>query len=79
MLEERYASFLNESTIDLLASVGVNCLRIPTTYAAWVKVPGSQLYTGNQVQFLSKISKYAIEKYNMHIIVGQYSSFLLLP
>ena len=71
--EARYASFLNTSTIDKLASVGVNTLRIPTTYAAWVKVPGSQFYTGNQQKYLSTITKYAIEKYNMHIIVGLHS------
>lgn len=27
--------------------IGVNILRIPTTYAAWIKVPGSELYHGN--------------------------------
>ncbi|KAK5720631.1 hypothetical protein LTR15_006591 [Elasticomyces elasticus] len=32
VLEARYASFLNTTTIDQLASVGVNTLRIPTTY-----------------------------------------------
>ena len=72
-LEARYASFLNTSTIDQLASVGVNTLRIPTTYAAWVSVPGSALYHGNQQTYLSTITKYAIEKYGMHIIVGLHS------
>lgn len=41
--EARYASFLNTSTIDQLASVGVNTLRIPTTYAARINVPSSKL------------------------------------
>ena len=72
-LEARYASFLNTSTIDKLASVGVNTLRIPTTYAAWIKVPGSQFYSGNQQKYLSIITKYAIEKYGMHVIVGLHS------
>ncbi|KAI0470539.1 glycoside hydrolase superfamily [Xylariaceae sp. FL0804] len=72
-LEERYASFLNTSTIDALGSVGVNTLRIPTTYAAWVEVPGSELYTGNQKKFLRKITQYAIRKYNMHVIIGLHS------
>lgn len=31
-----------------LASVGVNVLRVPTTYAAWIDVPESQYHRGNQ-------------------------------
>ncbi|KAJ4992644.1 putative exo-beta-1,3-glucanase [Stagonosporopsis vannaccii] len=73
ILEARYASFLNTTTIDQLAAVGVNTLRIPTTYAAWVSVPGSALYHGKQQQFLKKISDYAIEKHGMHIIIGLHS------
>jgi glucan 1,3-beta-glucosidase len=73
ILEERYASFLNTSTIDKLASVGVNVLRIPTTYAAWVSVPGSELYHGKQQSYLRTITQYAITKYNMHVIVGLHS------
>ncbi|PSK35074.1 hypothetical protein B9Z65_1657 [Elsinoe australis] len=73
VLEERYGSFLNTTTIDLMASVGVNTLRIPTTYAAWVKVPGSKFYTGNQQTWLRQITNYAIDKYGMHVIVGLHS------
>lgn len=73
IFEARYASFLNFTTIDDLASVGVNTLRIPTTYAAWVKVPGSQFHSGNQVQFLDRIVTYAVQRYNMHIIIGLHS------
>ncbi|GME52737.1 putative beta- -exoglucosidase protein [Neofusicoccum parvum] len=73
VLEERYATFISTADIDKLAAVGVNVLRIPTTYAAWVKVPGSNFYTGNQQLYLSEISKYAIEKYNMHVIIGLHS------
>ncbi|KEQ59455.1 glycoside hydrolase, partial [Aureobasidium melanogenum CBS 110374] len=72
-LEARYASFLNTSTIDQLASVGVNTLRIPTTYSAWVEVPGSALYHGNQQQYLKTITDYAINTYGMHVIVGLHS------
>ncbi|KAJ4379019.1 hypothetical protein N0V86_005896 [Didymella sp. IMI 355093] len=72
-LEARYASFLNTTTIDQMAAVGVNTLRIPTTYAAWVKVPGSALYSGNQQKYLKTIADYAIVKYGMHIIVGLHS------
>lgn len=73
IFEARYASFLNTTTIDRLASVGVNTLRIPTTYAAWVDVPGSALYHGNQQKYLKTITQYAIEKYSMHIIIGLHS------
>ncbi|KAF1931647.1 glycoside hydrolase family 5 protein [Didymella exigua CBS 183.55] len=73
VLNSRYGSFLNFTTIDVLASVGVNTLRIPTTYAAWIKVPGSQFYSGYQVQFLDRIVTYAVQRYNMHIILGLHS------
>ncbi|KAH6643972.1 glycoside hydrolase superfamily [Boeremia exigua] len=73
ILEARYASFLNTTTIDQLAAVGVNTLRIPTTYAAWIDVPGSALYHGNQQRYLKTISDYAINKYGMHIIIGLHS------
>lgn len=66
ILEARYASFLNTTTINQLASVVVNTLRIPTTYQAWINFPGSQLYHGKQQTYLTAITKYAIEKYNMH-------------
>lgn len=73
VLESRYATFVTTADIDKLAAVGVNTLRIPTTYAAWIKVPGSALYHGNQKDYLRKISTYAIEKYNMRVIVGLHS------
>jgi aryl-phospho-beta-D-glucosidase BglC (GH1 family) len=72
-LERRYATWITTSDIDTLASAGVNVLRIPTTYAAWIKVPGSQLYSGNQVSFLKNIATYAINKYGMHIIIDLHS------
>ncbi|KAL4890518.1 glycoside hydrolase superfamily [Aspergillus ambiguus] len=73
VLERRYATWITPSDIDKLAAAGVNVLRIPTTYAAWVKVPGSPLYQGNQLSFLSSISSYAINKHGMHIIVDLHS------
>ncbi|KAF3033727.1 hypothetical protein E8E11_002652 [Didymella keratinophila] len=36
IFEARYASFLNFTTIDTLASVGVNTLRIPLTSSSWI-------------------------------------------
>lgn len=73
VLEQRYASFITTATIDKLAKAGFSSLRIPTHYAAWIKVPGSELYSGNQVNFLKTISTYAINKYGMHVIIGLHS------
>lgn len=73
VLEQRYASFITTATIDKLATAGFSSLRIPTHYAAWIKVPGSQLYSGNQVSFLKTISTYGINKYGMHVIIGLHS------
>jgi hypothetical protein len=73
VLEQRYASYITTSDIDDLAAANINVLRIPTGYNAWIKVPGSQLYHGNQVRFLTSISNYAIAKYGMHIIVDVHS------
>jgi glucan 1,3-beta-glucosidase len=56
-----------------MGAKGINTLRIPTTYAAWTKVPGSQLYSGNQQAYLRVLTNYAIDKYNMHVIVGLHS------
>lgn len=56
-----------------MAKFGINTLRIPTTYAAWVKVPGSQLYSGAQQAALSNVVNYAIDRYNMHVIIGLHS------
>ncbi|KAJ5125254.1 hypothetical protein N7448_004582 [Penicillium atrosanguineum] len=73
VLEQRYASYITTDDIDKVAAVGVNTLRIPTTYAAWIKFPGSALYHGNQKEYLKEITTYAIEKYNMRIVVGLHS------
>jgi aryl-phospho-beta-D-glucosidase BglC (GH1 family) len=73
VLEKRYATWITNADIDKLATANINVLRIPTTYAAWTKLPGSQLYSGNQQKFLKDISLYAIKKYNMHIIIDIHS------
>lgn len=73
VLERRYATFIQPADIDKLATVGINVLRIPMTYAAWVKVRGSQFYTGNQVSFFKNIASYAISKYGMYIILDIHS------
>ncbi|PYH92103.1 glycoside hydrolase [Aspergillus ellipticus CBS 707.79] len=73
VLEHRYATWITKKDIDKLASGGVKVLRIPTTYAAWLKVPGSQLYSGNQTVYLKEIADYAISTYDMHIVVDTHS------
>lgn len=73
VLEQRYATFIRPSDIDKLASAGINVLRIPTTYAAWVKVPGSAFHTGNQASFFKNIAAYAIARHGMHIILDIHS------
>ena len=73
VLERRYATFIKTADIDKLASAGVQILRIPTTYAAWVRVPGSSFYSGNQASFLKNIASYAIAKHGMRIILDIHS------
>ncbi|KAL3480083.1 glycoside hydrolase superfamily [Aspergillus californicus] len=73
VFEERYETFITESDIDDLAAAGVNLLRIPTTYAAWIELPGSKLYSGSQKVHLRRISEYAIQRYAMHIIIDVHS------
>ncbi|KAL2063341.1 hypothetical protein VTL71DRAFT_5146 [Oculimacula yallundae] len=73
ILEKHYETFFTESDIDSFAAVGVNLLRIPTTYATWIVVPGSAHYHGNQLQILKRIATYAIEKYNMHVVLDLHS------
>ncbi|KAL1596555.1 hypothetical protein SLS60_009203 [Paraconiothyrium brasiliense] len=73
VFERRYATYIQPADIDNLAAHGITLLRIPTTYAAWIKIPGTKLYSGNQLSFLKSIATYAISKYNMHIIVDIHS------
>jgi glucan 1,3-beta-glucosidase len=53
---------------------GVNVLRIPTTYSAWVDIGSdTQLYHGNQQVYLQTITEYAISTYGMRVIIGLHS------
>lgn len=70
VLEARYASYITTSYIDSLAAAGINLLRIPTHYSAWISVPGSGLYHGNQQAYLKTICDYAIQRHGMHIVIG---------
>ncbi|KAL3420869.1 hypothetical protein PVAG01_07314 [Phlyctema vagabunda] len=73
-LEERFATYVTIADIDKLASVGVDILRIPTTYAAWIDIGNAtQLYHGNQQTYLQLITEYAISKYGMRVIIGLHS------
>ncbi|KAF4333488.1 glucan 1 3-beta-glucosidase A [Fusarium beomiforme] len=69
VLGQRYSSYITTSYIDTLVAAGFDVLRIPMGYNAWVKVPSSQLYTGDQSRLLRTISDYAINKYGIHIIL----------
>jgi hypothetical protein len=73
VFEDRYKTYITTADIDTLAQAGVTILRIPTTYAAWIKLPGSQLYHGNQQKYLRKIAQHAITKYNMHVVIDIHS------
>ncbi|KAL4988742.1 glycoside hydrolase superfamily [Aspergillus falconensis] len=73
VLERHYATWINPALIDELYGAGANTLRIPTTYAAWVKVQGSRVYSGKQVPFLRNIATYATMKYGMHVIINVHS------
>jgi hypothetical protein len=73
VLEEHYRTFITTDTIDRLSTVNVNTIRIPTTYAPWVNVPGSNLYRGNQLEYLREITNYAISTYGMHVILDLHS------
>lgn len=73
VLTRRYATWITPADIDRLAAANVTLLRIPTSYAAWVKLPGSQLYSGDQASYLKSVTTYAINKYNMQIIIDIHS------
>ncbi|KAF9894462.1 hypothetical protein FE257_007965 [Aspergillus nanangensis] len=72
-LEDHYASYITKEDIDKANSAGVEILRIPLTYAAFLDIPGSELYHGNQLSYLREITEYAISTYNMRIILDMHS------
>ncbi|KAL2110438.1 hypothetical protein VUR80DRAFT_1153 [Thermomyces stellatus] len=73
VLEKRYATYITTKDIDTLAEAGINVIRVPLGYNAWVEVPGSQLYHGNQVSFLKSIADYAWSKHGIHTIIDIHS------
>jgi aryl-phospho-beta-D-glucosidase BglC (GH1 family) len=69
LLEQRYKEFITEDDIDIFASYGVNLVRVPLGYWAFMPaIKGDNYYTGKQLHYLSKIAKHAISK-GMHVIV----------
>ncbi|KAJ5637403.1 hypothetical protein N7490_007282 [Penicillium lividum] len=73
VFEQRYETYITTEDIDKLAAGGVTLLRIPTTYAAWIDLPGSHFYHGKQQEHLLRIATHAIEKHNMHVVVDIHS------
>ncbi|KAJ5297896.1 hypothetical protein PENANT_c012G04747 [Penicillium antarcticum] len=73
ILEQRYKTWIKTTDIDTLASAGVTILRIPTTYAAWIHLPGSAHYHGHQQAHLRRIAEYAIKQHGMHVVIDIHS------
>ena len=73
VFEARYATYITTADIDTLASAGVSVLRIPTTYAAWVRVPGSRMYSGRQQKHLRRITEHATQQHGMHVVLDLHS------
>ncbi|KAJ5099066.1 hypothetical protein N7532_006067 [Penicillium argentinense] len=73
ILEPRFKTYIKTDTIDLLASHNVSILRIPTSYAMWISLPGSKLYSGNQKTYLRHIAEYATTTHGMHVILDLHS------
>ncbi|KAH6642272.1 glycoside hydrolase superfamily [Boeremia exigua] len=73
VFEKRYATYITSKDIDKLASGGINLIRIPTTYAAWIDVPGAGYHSGNQQKYFKRVADYAIKKYGMHVVLDLHS------
>ncbi|THY81172.1 glycoside hydrolase [Aureobasidium pullulans] len=70
LLENRYNTYITTKDIDNFAAYGVNTLRIPIGYWAYMPaIAGDNYYTGGQKLAMQKIAQYAISKHNMHIVV----------
>ncbi|KAM0705899.1 hypothetical protein Q7P35_007259 [Cladosporium inversicolor] len=70
LLEKRYTEYITNKDIDNFASFGVNTLRIPIGYWAYMPaIAGDNYYTGGQLAAMKRIAQYAITKHNVHIVV----------
>ncbi|KAH8655390.1 glycoside hydrolase superfamily [Xylariales sp. PMI_506] len=69
LLEERYATWFTTQDVDMFADYGINLLRIPLGYWAFIKpVNGDYYHHGRQLYYAAQLANYAIEK-GMHIII----------
>jgi aryl-phospho-beta-D-glucosidase BglC (GH1 family) len=69
LLDHRYATFFTEADIDKYVSYGVNTIRIPVGYWAFMPaLEGDNYYTGRQLFYMSKIADYAIRR-GMHVVL----------
>jgi aryl-phospho-beta-D-glucosidase BglC (GH1 family) len=70
LLEKRFNEYITTKDIDMFASYGVNTLRIPIGYWAYMPAQADvNYYTGGQLAAMHRIAQYAITKHNMHIVV----------
>ena len=70
LLEKRFNEYITTKDIDMFASYGVNTLRIPIGYWAYMPAMADvNYYTGGQLAAMHRIAQYAITKHNMHIVV----------
>jgi hypothetical protein len=69
LLEKRYWSYITKKDIDYYASYGVNLIRVPVGYWAFMlRQKGMHYHTGGQLLAFANIAQYAISK-GMHVIV----------
>ncbi|KAI1864409.1 uncharacterized protein JN550_008966 [Neoarthrinium moseri] len=70
LLETRYKNFFKKRDIDRFAAYGVNLLRVPVGYWAFMDAADGYYYHhGEQTKYLSKLAQYAQEQYGMHVIL----------
>jgi hypothetical protein len=69
LLEKRYRNYITTKDIDKFASYGVNLIRVPIGYWAFMsRQKGMHYHTGGQLLAFSRIAQYAISK-GMHVVV----------
>ncbi|KAJ4335636.1 hypothetical protein N0V95_008850 [Ascochyta clinopodiicola] len=69
LLEQRYRTYFTKKDIDIFATYGVNTIRVPVGYWAFMaRQKGMHYHTGGQLLAFSNIAQYAISK-GMHVVV----------
>lgn len=65
---------LHDGRYRSICAHGVNLIRVPTTYAAWISVPFRiATLSWKTSKYLKRIVTYAIEGHNMHIVLDIHS------